>query len=341
MPAMMPALDGAALEHAQPGRAAEPGLGGGRGGLGAAGQRRRHGLAQPARRPLQGAGVCSQPQAPAPGWAKCVRAPRRAARAGRPGGGVHARGHRAGHRGRPRPLRHARGHRAQRRAGRGPAPGHARRGAAAPAARAGPCLRRHAVAAHRAECQHRPQRRDRRRTGLRVAVGFAGQRDARLGAGPRHRLLAGGVAGPACRHRCRRPARPTGQRFAHALHPAVRGGGGVAAQVHVGSAGRRAQQAGDRGALRPRRAGSAGRCRPGVRRGLRPCRHAARGHAAADVPGGGDAGALSQQPQRAAGDPEQRQRRRRVGRRRRRAGRGAAVHAAARDPAAPAAAAAR
>ena len=67
-----------------------------------------------------------------------------------------------------------------------------------------------------------------------------------------HRLLAGGVAGPACRRRCRRHARPAGQRSAHALDPAVRGGGRVAAQVHVGGARRGAQQAGDRGALRPR-----------------------------------------------------------------------------------------
>ena len=100
---------------------------------------------------------------------------------------------------------------------------------------------------------------------------------------------------------------------------------------------RGAQQAGDRGALPARRRG--GRQRPGVRRGHRPRRHAARGHAAGHVAGGGDADALSCQPQRAAGHRQQRQRRGGAGRQRRRACRRAPVQPAGFDAAGAAAAA--
>ncbi len=76
-----------------------------------------------------------------------------------------------------------------------------------------------------------------------------------------------------------------------------------------------------------------GRLRHGVRGGHRTRRHAARGHAAAIVPGRRDAGALSRQSERGTRDPDQRWRRRRDGSRRcivcrRQAGRSGQSHAA-------------
>ncbi len=246
-----------------------------------------------------------------------------------------------GHRRRARSARHPCRAGAHHRHRRGAAPGDARRRAAAPAARAGAGQHRRAGAAHRAEREPGHQRCAARRVGLHLAVGRAGQRDARLGVLARHRLLARGDAGSACRRGRGRPARPPGQRRAGAGDPAVHRRDRRAAQVPVGGARGGAQQAGDRGAFRRFGAARAPRRRPGVRRSDRARRHVAREHAAADAAGRRGAGPLSRQAQRAAVHRRQQRRGGRDGRRCRGPGRAAAVPARDRDAAKAAGTAAR
>ncbi len=87
-------------------------------------------------------------------------------------------------------------------------------GAPAPAAHPRPELHRPAVAACGLNASFAHTDAPRRQPGLRLAVGRAGHRGARLGQRARHRLFALRLARRACRRRLRRPARLPGQRRA-------------------------------------------------------------------------------------------------------------------------------
>ncbi len=295
-------VEPARREHSPSRLDVRPTLGGGDRGQRPPRQRRRHGVAQPARRWLRGPALGGEPQARQPGRRGGVRRHRQPARGPRAGADLHAAGHRAGPDRPARGSRHARRGRAQRRPRRAAEAGHARQRPQAPAAHRRPQLPGPAVAACPAQRQLRAYRRRAGHAGLRLAVGRAGDRGAGLGQGPRHRLLAFRLAGRACRRRFRRPARLAGQRPAYAFDPALHRVGRIDAQVHVGGAGRGAQQAGarDQGravAARPGRSHLAHRRARGVGPGLRrrdsPRRHAARGHAHRPVRRRRDAGALS------------------------------------------------
>ncbi len=241
--------------------------------------------------------------------------------------------------------------------GRRPGEGDARGGQAAHAARPGAELRRPSGAGRGAERGSRDRDGAARQAGLRFAVGSAGQRGAGLGGLARHRVLAFRVAGGRGRHRPRRPDRLPRRGPADRRDPRLHGSGHLAAQVHVGGAGRGAQQTGGRREVGPCGAGRARGGQPhrrdarrgrGVRRGDPARRDAAGRLHRGPVRRGVDARAHAAPGRRGAGNRHQRRgpgrdgggRTRRggpaggrtVGRDRRRARPGAAVRLVARQP---------
>ena len=150
---------------------------------------------------------------PAPTWRRCP------GRAG-PGRDLHAGAHRARADRRARPQGHARGDRAHRgpAGGQRAADGRTLQQAMLDAARPyllrvlGPNCLGLLVPGDPAERQLRARRRTTGPAGVRLAVGCAGHRDARLGQLARHRLLAFHLAGRQRRRRRRRRARLPGQR---------------------------------------------------------------------------------------------------------------------------------
>ena len=202
------------LDHPQPRPPARTALGRRVRRLRPPGQRRHDRVAQSARRPLRRAGVRRQPEAPALDGEPCSRAlptcrrrptSRCFARRRHTVPGLVAELGALGTRG---------GDRGDRRLDRGAEAGRARRRAAAPAAPARPQLHRADDAAARPERHLRPHRCVAGRDRLRVAVGRAGDGDARLGEVARHRLLAPRLARRTHRRRLRRPARPPRHRRA-------------------------------------------------------------------------------------------------------------------------------